>query len=448
MGVPAMPVALFKPGTITPEYALITLQPLHTCAHRLYASAIVMETIMFDKSNIDRMFSIYPSIKTLLQESKNVKMARFFVTRYLEEHTQVLNTDKSKIKPVEWLLQSSCLTTFRRILSVRSERVVKFSLLKLLWLLAHERYDEVPPEINDGFFEEMIHLLHGIKGESHIYDSVAYPRFMSCEGRESAILRSEQLDDMMAGNTALMQRYPCGLDPDIQTLRTENRKRIAAHFNATEADWQDHEWQLRNVIRDADTLGKLIELSEPERQAIEQARAGGLPFGITPFYVSLMDRDCGRQRDHAVRAQVIPPLDYVTTMRERAEERPHSFDFMMENDTSPIDLITRRYPGIVILKPYNTCSQICVYCQRNWEIDDVLMPGAQAPDETVNAAIDWIAAHPAVTEVLITGGDPLIMPDSRIHSILEQVAAIKHVERIRIGSRTPVVLPQRITENS
>jgi len=138
-------------------------------------------------------------------------------------------------------------------------------------------------------------------------------------------------------------------------------------------------------------------------------------------------------------------LDYVETMRDRADEQNHSFDFMMENDTSPIDLITRRYPSIVILKPYNTCSQICVYCQRNWEIDDVLMPGAQAPDKTINAAIDWIAAHPAVTEVLITGGDPLIMPDERIHAILEKVAAIDHVERIRIGSRTPVVLPQRIT---
>ena len=101
-------------------------------------------------------------------------------------------------------------------------------------------------------------------------------------------------------------------------MRAENRKRIAAFFNATEADWQDYEWQLRNVIRDADTLGKLIELSEPERQAIEQAREDGLPFGITPFYVSLMDHASGRQRDHAVRAQVIPPLDYVQTMRERA----------------------------------------------------------------------------------------------------------------------------------
>ena len=123
VGCPRDARALLKPGTITPEYALITLQPLNTSAHRLYASAIVMETIMFDKGNIDRMFSIYPSIKTLLQESKNVKMARFFVTRYLEEHTQVLNTDKSKIKPVEWLLQSSCLTTFRRILWAMNEHL-------------------------------------------------------------------------------------------------------------------------------------------------------------------------------------------------------------------------------------------------------------------------------------------------------------------------------------
>ena len=400
---------------------------------------------MFDKSNIDRMFSIYPSIKTLLQESKNIKMARFFVTSYLEELTQVLNTDKSKIKPVEWLLQVSCLTTFRRILAVRSVRVADFNPLKLLWLLANKRYDEVSPELNDGFFEEMIHLLHGIKGESHIYDSLTYPSFMSCEGRESALLRSVQLDNMVACNTALKDRYPCGLDPDIQTIRIGNRDRIIAFFNATETDWQNYEWQLRNVIRNADTLGKLIELSESERQGINQARTDGLPFGITPFYASLMDHASGRERDHAVRAQVIPPLDYVETMRKQADERSHSFDFMMEHDTSPIDLITRRYPNIVILKPYNTCSQICVYCQRNWEIDDVLMPGAQAPDKTINAAIDWIASHPAITEVLITGGDPLIMPDERIHSILEKVAAIDHVERIRIGSRTPVVLPQRIT---
>jgi len=400
---------------------------------------------MFDKSYIDRMFSIYPSIKTLLQESKNVKMARFFVTRYLEELTQVLNTDKSKIMPVEWLLQASCLTAFRRILSVRSERVVKFSLLRLLWLLARESHDQLPSDLDDGFFEEMIHLMHGIKGESHIYDAVPYPRFMSLQGRESALMRSGQLDDMMTANAALMNRYPCGLDADVRTERARNRERILSFFNATETDWQDFEWQKRNVIRDAGTLEKLIDLSEAERAAIQQARSAKLPFGITPFYVSLMDRAGGRSRDHAVRAQVIPPLDYVAAMRTHTHERPQSLDFMMEHDTSPVDLITRRYPGIVILKPYNTCSQICVYCQRNWEIDDVLMPGAQAADETVNAAIEWIAAHPAVTEVLITGGDPLIMPDERIHAILKQIAAIEHVERIRIGSRTPVVLPQRIT---
>ena len=401
---------------------------------------------MFDKSYVGRMFGIYPSIKTLLQESKNVKMARFFVTRYLEELTQVLNTDKSKIKPVEWLLQASCLIAFRRILSVRSERVVKFSLLRLLWNLANERYDELPPELNDGFFEEMIHLLHGIKGESHIYDEVTYPEFMSCEGRESALLRSEQLDTMMAGNTALASRYPCGLDPDVKAERAQNRERIMSFFNASEADWRDYQWQMRNVIRDAGTLKQLIDLSEDERQGIDQARAAGLPFGITPFYASLMDYASGRTRDHAVRAQVIPPLDYVAIMRDRSAEGARSCDFMMESDTSPIDLVTRRYPGIVILKPYNTCSQICVYCQRNWEIDDVLMPGAQAPDDTINAAIDWIASHPVINEVLITGGDPLIMDDSKIHAILEKVAAIEHVERIRIGSRTPVVLPQRITE--
>jgi len=100
---------------------------------------------------------------------------------------------------------------------------------------------------------------------------------------------------------------------------------------------------------------------------------------------------------------------------------------------------------IVIIKPYNTCSQICVYCQRNWEINDVLVPHALASTAKIDRAIEWLKQHKTITEVLVTGGDPLVMKDDKINEILEKLSAIKHVERIRIGSRTPVVLPQRIT---
>lgn len=79
---------------------------------------------------------------------------------------------------------------------------------------------------------------------------------------------------------------------------------------------------------------------------------------------------------------------------------------MHEADTSPVNLITRRYPAIAILKPFNTCPQICVYCQRNWEIDRAMAPGAMASKADLEKALNWISEHPAIKEVLITGGDP------------------------------------------
>jgi lysine 2,3-aminomutase len=120
---------------------------------------------------------------------------------------------------------------------------------------------------------------------------------------------------------------------------------------------------------------------------------------------------------------------------------------MRESDTSLLDLITRRYPAICIYKPYNTCPQICVYCQRNWEIKDAMESGAMAPEGQLEAAINWIRKHPSICEVLVTGGDPLSMDDQAIEKILGKIANIPSVERIRIGTRTLVTLPMRIIDN-
>ncbi len=121
-------------------------------------------------------------------------------------------------------------------------------------------------------------------------------------------------------------------------------------------------------------------------------------------------------------------------------------DFMLERNTSPIEGITRRYPMIVILKPVLTCPQICVYCQRNWEIEDVYSTHAAISKEKTNKAIDWIAEREEISEVLITGGDPFLLSNARIENILYRLSRIDHVERIRIGTRTPVTLPQRTTD--
>jgi lysine 2,3-aminomutase len=170
-----------------------------------------------------------------------------------------------------------------------------------------------------------------------------------------------------------------------------------------------------------------------------------MPFGITPYYASLMD-DEPSKNDSAIRAQVLPPVDYVEKMLMNRSTRQHSFDYMLEADTSPIELITRRYPGIVILKPVSTCPQICVYCQRNWEIDQVMAPRSFANKADINSAIKWLKSHPAIREVLVTGGDPFIMSDNNLKSLLISLAEIPHIDLIRIGTRTLVTLPMRITD--
>jgi len=402
---------------------------------------------LYNKKYIDELFEANPTVYGFLKEAANPRMARNVMRVYLNEMTRMLNSDHRRIQPLEWALQMSCVETLKSIISIRSERLVKYSLIRTLWLLARGQEAEYPENLKDGFLLEMIQLFKGIQGKSGIYDQEDYPLFLNHKGRKAALLRSSQLDEMAVHCKKKIAKYQSGLNEEIIKSRRANRERILRYFKATEEDWNQHLWQIRHVIRDAKTLGQLIQLTPEEIEAIEKARAGKLPFGITPYYVSLMDFEPHRRRDHAVRSQVIPPLSYVKAMLAMRGDPSQSFDFMLEHDTSPIDLITRRYPAIAILKPYNTCSQICVYCQRNWEIEDVLYKGAMATKKKILAALEWLRRHPAIDEVLVTGGDPLVMNDDRIDFVLSELAALPHIERIRIGSRTPVVLPQRITDS-
>ena len=402
---------------------------------------------MHIKTKVSRLFSTNPTIHGLLKQAPDVRTARNFAVIYIEETRRMLNRESQRQQPLEWELQTRSLQAFRKFLSIRSERLAQYSIIRLLWMLAHEKFDELPDDLNDGFFEEMTQLFLGILGTTGIYAEEPYPELVDKTGREAAELRSDQLDKIAKKCLDRANQYTTGLDANIIQLRQRNRKHILSSFSASESDWSDYKWHLKHVLRNTNKLSALIRLTAEEIKAINLAKKNKLPFGITPYYVSLMDRETHRKRDHAVRAQVIPPLNYVKKMVEHRDDHDHSFDFMLESDTSPIDLITRRYPMIVILKPYNTCSQICVYCQRNWEIEDCLADGALAPQEKIDAAIQWIKDRPGIQEVLVTGGDPLVMPDEQVDRILGQLANIKHVERIRIGSRTPVVLPMRITDS-
>jgi len=393
------------------------------------------------------LWEIWPEAKDTLS-FEGLELARNKFYGLLLRIEIGLDKEPQEYHPLEHILLLSALRVLKHIIRRRNEsKSGGISSLLYMQALARRGPDNLLKEIRPGFIEELRHLFLAIKGRSEMYaDEVIDENFDKLSGRSAAVRRGKVLDELSIDARRKMSAYTTGLEPDIIELRKGNIARIRRFFGADESDWNDWRWQLKHVIRDAETLGEIIELTGDERWCIERAVRNQTPFGITPYYASLMDRKAGGERDRAIRAQVIPGITYVRGMEEYKRGCLHSFDFMMERDTSPIDLITRRYPQIVILKPFNTCAQICVYCQRNWEIKQVLAPRAKASKDELKQAIDWIRDNPNITEVLVTGGDPGIMADAALDAVFKAVASIEHVERIRLGTRTPVVLPMRITD--
>jgi lysine 2,3-aminomutase len=335
-----------------------------------------------------------------------------------------------------------CGQVLANMLQKRSDELAGFSLAQALLDLARG----VPrADLSPAFFADLYHILQGMQGlgSSVALEDVYVTPFDQLTGREAAVARSGQLDRLRGEVDRRIALYTSGLEEESVARRRRRQEAICRVLGASEAEWRDWRWQIANVVKDQDLLERLVRLSPEESEALRQARQHALPFGATPYYLSLIDDEPGR-RDGAIRAQILPPMDYVCQVIATTDTA--SLDFMGEEDTSPFDLITRRYPSICILKPYNTCPQICVYCQRNWEIDDAMASGAFAGMDRVEAAINWIREHPAIHEVLVTGGDPLAMGDGAIRAILSRLAEIPTVERIRIGTRTLVTMPSRVTE--
>ena len=326
------------------------------------------------------------------------------------------------------------------ILRTRSDERARFSVAAALWDLAAGR---PRPDLREGFYAELIHLVRGLECRASFGFLVdAYvPRGRL--GREAALARSDHLDKLWAVADRWMSRYANGLNKNARDRRLKRQRHVLASLEGTASDWNNWRWHVRHLIRDEETLGRLTPLRREERDNIARARSAGLPFAITPYYASLMDSK--GLADRAIRAQVIPPADYIAAMADRRAGRQGPCDFMQEADTSPIDLVTRRYPAIAILKPFNACPQICVYCQRNWQIQQAMAPDALASEQKIDAAIRWIKDHPALREILITGGDPLALPDRQLHRIMSRLAEIDSLDVIRIGTRTPVTIPMRIT---
>jgi len=202
--------------------------------------------------------------------------------------------------------------------------------------------------------------------------------------------------------------------------------------DATDAQWNDWRWQARNRIRTLVQLERMLNLTRQERKALVE---GGsmLPVGITPYYMSLLSRDDPQQ---ALRRTVIPTsLEFQRTCGE-------ADDPLGEDDHSPVPGLVHRYPDRVLLLALDFCSTYCRYCTRS----RVVGHGELIPTEArLEKALEYIRQTPAVRDVLLSGGDPLAMSEDRLDWLLGRLRAIPHVEFVRIGTKMPAVLPQRIT---
>jgi lysine 2,3-aminomutase len=209
------------------------------------------------------------------------------------------------------------------------------------------------------------------------------------------------------------------------------RKRFFPHTPLKE--WNDWHWQLRNRIGDAETLGRMIRLSEDERHAIS-GQGGVLPLAITPYYASLLDPWNPQQ---ALRRSVVP------TVHEHFRDSGEAEDPLHEDEDSPVPGIVHRYPDRVLFLVTGICATYCRYCTRS------RMVGHRGnhcqSTEQWEKGIAYIASHPEVRDVLLSGGDPLTLADEQLEWLLANLRRIPHLELIRIGTKAPVVLPQRIT---
>ncbi len=334
-----------------------------------------------------------------------------------------------------------CIRVFKNILRTENEKIANFSALKILYKLAKGKISLW--NINKGFIFEFIFLFKGINCNSGIYDKKEVPIFVKLTGLEASLERTRVLNNYSSDIKHYLKRYKTGLDTDLIERRQCNKRFIQEFFSSDEDDWRNYRWQLKNIIYDMDVLSNIVALSNDEIRGLESAKENNIPFQITPYYLSLFDRKNNGKYDRAIRAQVLPSENYCQSYVE-SKESGSDLDFMDEKSTSPIKGITRRYPQILILKPIDACSQICQYCQRNWEI--VNIKDATFSKETMENAINWIDTNQNISEVLITGGDPLILSNDIIDWLLSRISDMDHIDRIRIGTRVIVTLPQRITD--
>ena len=203
--------------------------------------------------------------------------------------------------------------------------------------------------------------------------------------------------------------------------------------DASDGDWRDWRWQLRHSVRTLARLERCIDLTDDERRGIRETE-GIFRFGISPYYLTLVDP---HNSFCPVRMQSIP-------LRAEARSREGELrDPLGEDKHRPVRALVHKYPDRVLLLAVDHCSVYCRHCTRRRITSGD--EGGISRDELLQA-IAYLRAHPEVRDVLVSGGDPLLLSTPRLVELLEQIRAVPHVEIIRIGTRIPVCLPMRVDD--
>lgn len=236
----------------------------------------------------------------------------------------------------------------------------------------------------------------------------------------------ERISDYLEEKESIKTGY------DLENSILENKKRILNTFNANWKDWQNWRWQMSNRIHDVVTLSQIFCINKETSLNIKKV-GSKYRWAISPYYASLFYE---RNASDPIWNQAVPSVDELA---ETGQSDP-----MSEEYTSPAPCITRRYPDRLIINVTNQCAMYCRHCQRRRNIGEI---DRHRSNSAIREALQYIRENREIRDVLITGGDALLLSDSYLDWLLTELDRIKHVEIKRLGTRTPVTMPQRITRD-
>jgi len=220
------------------------------------------------------------------------------------------------------------------------------------------------------------------------------------------------------------------------TRRSLDYQQIPLFKDVNPLDWEDWHWQIKHRVCSKDDLAQVIKLS-PEEEAGMKKAVGRLSLAITPYWATLMDPE---DSNCPIRRQAVPVgTEFLVSPHEMT-------DPCAEDRDSPAPHLVHRYPDRVLLLSTDHCAMYCRHCTRRRLVGDHGHIDSSSANR-FDAAIEYIKSNKKIRDVLISGGDPLTLEDDELESLLSRIRAISHVEFLRIGTRVPVTLPQRITEN-